>query len=593
MSAYAYANNDVAIISWQYDKKIPNCLGFCIERIDSKTKVATILPAWVGFANESNPDWKMKDTSIWPVQKFNWKDLTAPKHSSFTYRITPMISELEVLKRTTKKTLILQTNEVSVSPGSGPIKAYFNRGILSTQALTHKLGKTKKGTPNLSKLKHAIQDPDNQIRKDLMGELFDAVSSLLDRAMNEGGKCYCALYELTDPGLIAKLKKAKHYVEVILSNADGSDTEIGDDGKKHVKKIVDEENKDFRADLKQAGVKIYDRFVPNGHIGHNKFVVYENAAGKRVSVLSGSTNWTANGLCAQSNNAIIVEKGDIAEAYYDYWTRLKEDTENNNSQQSAELRTANNEKYPAADAEVGVWFSPNTQQHNKPKIPVNVDLKKDSYQPSDIKDLFQLMDSAEKMILFLEFQPGSPSVLEKALSIQERNKKLFIRGAATDPKAIKEYNTALFHGNSTIPDFYNVVAASAIKDPFSYWEQELLKAGHAIIHDKIVVIDPFTDNCVVATGSHNQGYKASYCNDENLLIIKGNKEVAAAYAAHIMDVYDHYRWRFTLVTKGVDADENHRAFNGLENDDKWQDKYFAKGVKAANKVIRKDKVVDP
>ena len=41
----------------------------------------------------------------------------------------------------------------------------------------------------------------------------------------------------------------------------------------------------------------------------------------------------------------------------------------------------------------------------------------------------------------------------------------------------------------------------------------------AIIHDKIVVIDPRLPTCSVILGSHNLGFKASYSNDENLLII--------------------------------------------------------------------------
>jgi phosphatidylserine/phosphatidylglycerophosphate/cardiolipin synthase-like enzyme len=192
----------------------------------------------------------------------------------------------------------------------------------------------------------------------------------------------------------------------------------------------------------------------------------------------------------------------------------------------------------------------------------------------DLKDLFEAIEGAEKSILFLQFQPGTPSVLDKILSVQQRKPKLFIRGAATDAKAIGEYNTALFHGNTLVPDFYNVVAASAVKDQFAYWEKELLSAGHAIIHDKIVVIDPFTDNCRVFTGSHNNGYRASAFNDENLLSIKGNKEVAAAYAAHVIDVYDHYRWRFTLLTGGKNPKGKFAAFSGLEKDDAWQDKYF-------------------
>jgi phosphatidylserine/phosphatidylglycerophosphate/cardiolipin synthase-like enzyme len=35
-----------------------------------------------------------------------------------------------------------------------------------------------------------------------------------------------------------------------------------------------------------------------------------------------------------------------------------------------------------------------------------------------------------------------------------------------------------------------------------------------------VVVDPFSDNCVVVTGSHNLGFTASYNNDENMAIIR-------------------------------------------------------------------------
>src|SRR6185503_19808592 len=70
-----------------------------------------------------------------------------------------------------------------------------------------------------------------------------------------------------------------------------------------------------------------------------------------------------------------------------------------------------------------------------------------------------------------------------------------------------------------------MVRAAAIGDfdLVGDWEHEMLKYGQAIIHDKIVVIDPLSDNCAVITGSHNLGYKASYANDENLLIVRGNK----------------------------------------------------------------------
>ena len=76
-----------------------------------------------------------------------------------------------------------------------------------------------------------------------------------------------------------------------------------------------------------------------------------------------------------------------------------------------------------------------------------------------------------------------------------------------------------------------MAASSAIDDQFSFWQQELLKGSpnvHAIIHDEVVVIDPLSAGCVVITGSHNLGDRASYTNDENLLIIRGHRKLAEA-----------------------------------------------------------------
>ena len=99
-----------------------------------------------------------------------------------------------------------------------------------------------------------------------------------------------------------------------------------------------------------------------------------------------------------------------------------------------------------------------------------------------------------------------------------------------------------------------------------------------IIHDKILVIDPMSPDCVVITGSHNQGCRASYANDENFIIVRGHQPLAQAYATHVMDVYDHYRWRFTLKTTSIK-----NAFSGLDPTAQWQDKYYA-----ANSIARRE-----
>ncbi len=102
------------------------------------------------------------------------------------------------------------------------------------------------------------------------------------------------------------------------------------------------------------------------------------------------------------------------------------------------------------------------------------------------------------------------------------------------------------------------------------WQKEILNAGFAIIHDKILVIDPFWDNCVVVTGSHNLGHKASYDNDENLVIVEGNQKLAMAYATHVLDVYDHFAARYRFKE---DGGKNSDPFL-KDEPDLWLDKYF-------------------
>jgi phosphatidylserine/phosphatidylglycerophosphate/cardiolipin synthase-like enzyme len=105
----------------------------------------------------------------------------------------------------------------------------------------------------------------------------------------------------------------------------------------------------------------------------------------------------------------------------------------------------------------------------------------------------------------------------------------------------------------------HIVRATALDGPVGDFEKEILKVGMAVVHDKIVVIDPLSRNCVVAAGSHNLGFKASYENDENLLIFRGNRALAEAYAVHVLDVYDHYKFR---AWQARTKQEGHAFFEG-------------------------------
>jgi phosphatidylserine/phosphatidylglycerophosphate/cardiolipin synthase-like enzyme len=63
------------------------------------------------------------------------------------------------------------------------------------------------------------------------------------------------------------------------------------------------------------------------------------------------------------------------------------------------------------------------------------------------------------------------------------------------------------------------------------------------IHHKFIVIDADTDDPTIYTGSANLSNNSTHKNDENLLEIKGNPQLARTYLAEFMRLYGHYRAR--------------------------------------------------
>ena len=215
-----------------------------------------------------------------------------------------------------------------------------------------------------------------------------------------------------------------------------------------------------------------------------------------------------------------------------------------------------------------LWYSPNTPEVGTPKTRT---------VPPDLAVVFELMKKAKDAIFFLVFNPGRSdpagedvnTVVSAGIEFGRLDSKLMVMGAISDPTAVpgfvapppgqKKDKTkpkipppAIFSPNGA-PNVL-MIRAAAINDLIGDFQRELLSAGHAIIHDKIVVIDPLSKtDCMVITGSHNLGFKASYANDENMVIIRGNPHVALAYTVHVLDVYDHYKFRAALEQQTREA----------------------------------------
>ena len=574
-NAIAFANNDIATVAWSYGRPLTGCMGFAVYRID-EAGTETALPAMATFPGMTRKPGQTCEVA--PFQKFYWKDpyarLVAEKtgKAKFRYKVVPLTGKPGQLVPMHIPFVI--SNEIEISPQMGEgFQAYFNRGLLSTQ----RVYRAFKGKPAKGKLLPQIQQQGNPLRASLSGDMVGALTDFVGRT-KKGGEIYAALYELTDQQLIDTLKGLKKKLHLVLSNAMQTDAKT--------KKKFDENMPARGALQKTAGEEINRILPPSNQIGHNKFLVYVDNKKKPQAVLFGSTNWTATGLCAQTNNTIVLEDPIVAGNYLAYWNNLAADTKKANgvakNLQGAGLRSADAKslkpvKLEDGDGELTSWYSPNTPKlRSSKKKPGTKETT-----PPDMKQVIDLVNGARQAVLFLVFYPGTPSIANWAAAAQKKNKDLFVRGCVTNPSASEGFYYEL-HGVTPPKKVKGqkgpkgkqdarVIAAKALDDTHAPqgWSKELLNAGFAIIHDKIVVVDPFSDNCAVVTGSHNLGYKASYNNDENLAIIRGNKKLAAAYASHVLDVYDHFSWRVQMDSGKAHPDQS------LETDPaKWQGRYF-------------------
>jgi hypothetical protein len=254
----AFSNNDVILVAWTFAHKLEDCVGCDVRRIPAESAnihsdepQGESLPAMAVFPGDPNAGKKRRTTAQGPIQKLFWKDLFVTDLASpgpYIYQVIPLKGTFDDKG---VPTLIpypdvhpLFSNAVMLTADHGPaddpssLKAYFNRGILATQALTHEVPISKKtGAPDAGALLKRIAAPQDALRKSLSSDLTTTLPALFVEANREGGNCYAALYELHDKELESHLTGNKR-LHLILSNT--FDSKSGD---------PDKENKPARAAL--------------------------------------------------------------------------------------------------------------------------------------------------------------------------------------------------------------------------------------------------------------------------------------------------------------------------------------------------------
>lgn len=543
-----YTNSDDAFVAWAPSDFIPGCRGFLLER---KRKAASgadkieKVENRVGFEADKPKSGDRKPSSFWPFQRFNWTDHAVDVGNRVAYRVTAMVDKGS--GRPFKKGPSSGWSEwasLSADAGGG-ISCYFNRGLVLSQFVARYL-KAKKLTPAKfkSQLKKSV---DPKFRKFLEGDLGARLQELLTTAKSDGSELHAALYELDDEKLEDAMIALGARLNLVLANGSNKS---GDGNAKARKRLND------------AGLVTIDRLLKSKGLGHNKFLVFSKA-GQPKAVWTGSTNWSTTGLCTQVNNGLLIEDQAVADLFLKQWGRLRDASPPvlDPANFPAPLVTANDTAttLPVGGAQVTVRFTRTSDGR-------------------DMKELRDIINGANKAILFLMFTPG-PSGLHTLAGQRANDPALYVRGvvstlgmtAADNEKNVLDIKLVSSH-QTFKPDHYTVVQPQGEGVEFGSWIAEvtrkdfLAQVGHAIVHSKVLVIDPLSANPVVVTGSHNFSGAASTKNDENLVIIRDHPKLAQAYATYVMSVYQHYRFR-SYVRETLAKGE--KPFSYLDDDDKW------------------------
>lgn len=586
----ALRGTDSVFLAWWHPTRIDGCLGYAVyRRVDGGAP--TPLEAYVGFstAGRITPNADGHPSTSWPYQRLTWTDFNPPTTGKAEYQVVAMAGS----SASPSATNITSAWVAAVSPKSDTYEPFFNLGIVAARWFAEKaadypdeferLRKSlvpshDKGDTDPEEANQALEAvlalPRNKggpktptIGDELGGELAKQVNSLLDEAIADPKMhVYLALFELSDSEVIKKLGRLGDRCHLILAN--GTHSGGNDENATAAKALTG------KVDLSRRMLE------PSGVYAHNKFWVFVKSD-KPLKVFTGSTNLSPHGLYTQVNNGLLVNDADVAQAYLDEWRRLKKAGDETPPPQLPPAK----EQYHFNNRGIStsLFFSP----HHLPRA--------QGADSPDLKYAASLIRGARQGILTLMLDPGwQGSLLQTIREEAEANSSLYIRGVVNTDPTIHSHGddptaVGFLHGTEAIPSNYDIVLPSAQRDSGKPILDYLSRVGIVVVHSKVIVIDPLGDHPIVMTGSHNLGVKAATINDDNLIIIENDRELALAYAINAISVFNHFWWRHNMAPpsarKNAKANDtlvggpakltSEHEWTGLNPTDKWQDKFYA------------------
>jgi phosphatidylserine/phosphatidylglycerophosphate/cardiolipin synthase-like enzyme len=526
-------------------------LGFALERIDPFEHERYVMPGFKVFRSViPNPAPNIM-VSTWdePVQSFVWDDFTAKPDREYEYLFYPVRGVPKNLERADPISIRVRTEPVF---SDRTHDVFFNRGVASSQAYTRRFGNRRPDQMSEEDQAEAIEW--------LTRDLDEGLLTFIRQASPDDSLLGC-FYEFHYPPVLDELKAALDRgveVELIVdakinggANQDGSVTP----------NVPRDEN---LTAIETAGIPaaaVIKREARPNDIAHNKFLVLLRGESREpAEVWTGSTNVSLGALAGQTNVGHWVRDAELAALFAGYWAVLSLDPGAAAGDDYATTRSKNAALRRSVDALTG-----------SPGSLVDV--------PSGVTPIFspradlgalefyaQVLDEAQSMgCVTLAF--GINKLLKEVLADNGPGDQivymLLERADSGDPKLTSHNNVYEAWG-------------SYVRDPLYQWARESSTRAlglnqHVIyVHSKFMLADPLGEDPVVITGSANFSDASTTDNDENMILIRGDRRVADIYFTEFNRLFNHYYFRSILELVG-NNDPGASLF--LAEDDSWLAKY--------------------
>jgi phosphatidylserine/phosphatidylglycerophosphate/cardiolipin synthase-like enzyme len=538
----AIAGTHVVFFGLNLDKpQCPGLRGFGFKRTDHVEEETVWLKAMKTFQKtEPFPaKGEMFSTRYHPIQSFQWADYSAKPDREYTYTIVALYGDPANLEQQIETEISIKT-EAETGPTHS---AFFNRGSVATQEYARRFQ---------NEPPHVAGPGAYQW---LSRGLLEALVGFLDQA-GKGWEIHAAVYEFQWPEALAAVKRAQDRgasVKVLFDDIEGYS---GDKPKGPWKPN--------EGAIAKAKIAKLCKGRKNGKLMHNKFfVLSEN--GNPKAVWTGSTNLTENGIFGHSNVGHIVEDAAVAQTFLDYWKRLDKDHKVDNDYRGEIVAATPVPPVPWNNGTTAV-FSPRG---------TNLDAL-DWYA--------QIADTAQDG-LFMTFAFGMHEKFKKVYRKDDGVLRMaLLEKEGNNPKTIEKDKKDLQEIRNR-PNVVIAIGNRIVTNSFDRWLAEMSKISSNVhvywVHTKYMLVDPLSATPIVVSGSANFSKASTDTNDENMLVIRGDKRIADIYFGEYLRLYTHYAFRevvkWHMEKTGGTLDSWQPQF--LVDDDKWMVSYFDTGDK--------------